>query len=238
MALRRDGTEKGHLRALQPHVLPGQTRELGAISAHGGDCVGGDAGGLGAVGGSGGGICGGCGGAGGADGGGAGSGWFGLGGGGGDGSGEVGGGGVGGGGEGANTTTTLSLTGDSSRTPEPSVVTTASTAARVATDLAICTVVVSPSILSLTSASGLCLRSQPVRGAVSSARPCGRACSHPQPGGRESLPRDLRHVLTPRRRAARVAGRGTQRPHAHIRGTEATCATSTRTQAAGAAPPL
>eukprot|EP00964_Phaeocystis_antarctica_P120794 scaffold84531_cov56-Phaeocystis_antarctica.AAC.1 len=106
--------------------MPSALVRHGLEHADGGGCAGGGAGGLGAVGGSGGGVCGGCGGAGGGD---------------------------GGGGEGANTTTTLSLTGDSSRTPEPSVESTASTAARVATDSAICTVVVSPSMLSLTSAS-------------------------------------------------------------------------------------
>jgi len=103
------------------------------------------------VGGSGGGICGGCGVVGGVDGGGAGSGGSGLGGGGGDGSGAIGGGGDGGGGEGADTITSPLLTGSDSSTPL--IETAVSTASRLATDSAICTVVVSPSTLTLTSAS-------------------------------------------------------------------------------------
>jgi len=57
----------------------------------------------------------------------------------------------GGGGEGANTITSPLLTGSDSSTPL--IVTAEFTAARSATDSAICTVVVSPSTLTLTSAS-------------------------------------------------------------------------------------
>ena len=134
--------------------MPSASLRQGLEHGVGGGCTGGGSGGPGAVGGSGGGMCGGCGGVGDVDGGGAGSGCSGLGGGGGDGSGAIGGGGDGGGGEGADTMTTPSLTGDSAIPDSPEFLETASfTVVRLATDSAICTVVVSPSTLTLTSAS-------------------------------------------------------------------------------------
>ena len=145
--------------------IPSASLRQGLEHEVGGGSTGGELGGSGAVGGSGGGICGGCGGVGGVDGGGAGSGCVGLGGGGGDGSGEIGGGGNGGGGEGAYSITTPSLTGSDNSTPAVLVAETApSTAASVSVHLAsvhtwqsvhlaICTVVVSPSTLTLTSTS-------------------------------------------------------------------------------------
>ena len=73
----------------------------------------------------------------------------------GGGDGEDDGGGDGGGGEGADTITSPLLTGSDSSTPlsNGEVVTAEFTAVKLATDSAICTVVVSPSTLTLTSAS-------------------------------------------------------------------------------------
>ena len=159
---------------------------LAHVSGGGGD--GGRTGGHGHSGGCGGGGLGGCGGCGGVVGGGEGSGGSGLGGGGGEGSGEAGGGGEGGGGDGADTMTATALTGSDSWTPLTIDSATAlCTAVRLATEAAICTVVVSPSDLSLTSAADAYVRLRALR--IRSISSCTGSVSPPSPSARRRLTR-------------------------------------------------